>query len=253
MSNKIENEKELLIALKNDYVYCEETGRFIRLSDKGGQKQGTYAGRISKRGYRELSVKNFRYREHRLVWLYKTSALPRYQIDHLDHDRTNNIWSNLQEATGSQNNRNCSLSSNNTSGMNGVIRQGSFSNGTDRFVAQIKVNYRSIYLGSYDTKAKAELARKHADCIYAFTNNHGDRPSSIVEYPPLEYFRYTDSRSRPVLAFNRTTDAFITEYVSTKTLAAALGISLQSIRTTIREKRTRDGIYYRYKPKPTKE
>ena len=39
-------------------------------------------------------------------------------------------------------------------------------------VAQIKINYKTIYLGSFKNKEDAILARKEAEIKYDFHSNH---------------------------------------------------------------------------------
>ena len=186
---KITNDKELLIALKEDYTLNEATGRFIRNTMKGGRPAGSLAGRISKRGYRELSVHNYRYREHRLVWLWLHGNLPTskdgkaLQIDHKDGDRTNNKPSNLHLVTQTVNSRNMHIRKSNTSGICGVFKTG------NKWAAQIKVNYVNITLGVFYSKKEATLARWHADAIYNFSKRHGDKDFVLVEVPPTPISR----------------------------------------------------------------
>lgn len=50
-----------------------------------------------------ISVDKVRYLAHRLAWLWMTGSWPNKEIDHKDMDPLNNKWSNLREATHSQN------------------------------------------------------------------------------------------------------------------------------------------------------
>ena len=45
--------------------------------------------------------------------------------------------------------------------------------GTKRYAANITVNYRSIFLGNYDTLEEAAAARLEAEKLYGFHENHG--------------------------------------------------------------------------------
>lgn len=50
----------------------------------------------------------------------------------------------------------------------------------NKFVAQIKVNGKCIYLGSYETLLEAVEARKAADKKYNFHPNHGTNESAYT-------------------------------------------------------------------------
>lgn len=90
------------------------------------------------------------------------------QVDHINHIRNDNRWSNLRNVTSRQNQMNMSLSSNTSSKVNGVRILPS-----GRFQAHITVNRKQISLGTYDTLEEAMLARKQADATYGFHVNHG--------------------------------------------------------------------------------
>ena len=54
---------------------------------------------------------------HRLIMGHPRKPL---EVDHIDHDRANNRWSNLRAASPSINRKNRTLQANNTSGCSGV-------------------------------------------------------------------------------------------------------------------------------------
>ena len=83
--------------------------------------------------------------------------MPSY-VDHIDGDKTNNKIENLREATVSQNRFNSKLQSNNKSGVKGVH----FNKNYKKWIAQITVNYKVLYLGSYDDIELAELVVQEA-------------------------------------------------------------------------------------------
>ena len=58
---------------------------------------------------------------------------------------------------------------NNTSGINGVY----YNKKTKKWYSQIKVNYKTIHLGSFHEKQDAVTAREKADMFYNFHSNHG--------------------------------------------------------------------------------
>lgn len=87
--------------------YETETGQFIRLKTTGGKKAGTVAGYVHKHlGYVEIRVKGKAYYAHRLAHLTVTGEWPANQMDHVNHIRHDNRWSNLRPASPAQNTRN---------------------------------------------------------------------------------------------------------------------------------------------------
>lgn len=80
-------------------------------------------------------------------------------VDHIDGDVKNNIKSNLRICTQSNNQRNRTvLNRNSTSGHRGV----SWDKFRSKWVAQLSLNYRHIYLGRFDKKEDAVEAVRDA-------------------------------------------------------------------------------------------
>jgi hypothetical protein len=98
-----------------------------------------------------VTIDNIKYYSHRLAWFYMTGKWPPQDLDHEDTDKSNNAWDNLRLATDSQNNAN-------KTPMNRDLPKG-----VDRlkrkrgFQARIKVNLKSIHLGTFSS---AELAHE---------------------------------------------------------------------------------------------
>ncbi|MGC0054559.1 HNH endonuclease [Brucella pituitosa] len=126
------------------------------------------AGSVNDRGYILIRVEYKRYRAHRLAYLYLKNYMPD-EVDHIDHCRGNNAFSNLRDANRSTNGKNVSMHSTNTSGVTGVHwdkRKG-------KWVAQITVDGDVKYLGGYDSIDAAKRVRTAANDKYNFHNNHG--------------------------------------------------------------------------------
>jgi len=84
------------------------------------------------------------------------------QIDHIDGNGLNNQRENLRSATSSQNGFNRNKQNNNTSGFKGVF----FDKRRSNYFAQIRINGKSIRLGTFDdineaVKAYQEAAKKY--------------------------------------------------------------------------------------------
>lgn len=82
---------------------------------------------------------------HRLI----LSSAPRVGVDHIDGDGLNNQRHNLRPASNAENQRNSRRRTDNTTGYKGVTRRRA------RFRAQIRVDGKRIYLGSFDTPQAA--------------------------------------------------------------------------------------------------
>ena len=123
---------------------------------------------ISKQGYYVVNFNKIPRLVHRIIWLYQTGYLPE-QVDHIDHDRTNNKWDNLREVSNTENSKNTSVSKNSSTKINGV----SFMKSRNKYRASITVNRKQIHLGLFDDIASAIQARADADIKYNFHTNHG--------------------------------------------------------------------------------
>ncbi len=106
-------------------------------------------------GYHRVSIDGHRYKAHRLAWLYMTGEWPKNQIDHKNIIRHDNRWENLREANQQQNSANMIRGTSN-SGLKGVFKK------KNRYLAHITVNYKSIYLGTFQSKEEAAEAYRAA-------------------------------------------------------------------------------------------
>lgn len=100
--------------------YDAETGVFRWLKKTGNVRAGTVAGTIGRCGYVIISIKKRTYKAHRLAWLYTHGHWPVGQIDHKNRVRTDNRLCNLRDCSGTENQHNTGLRSDNTSGFRGV-------------------------------------------------------------------------------------------------------------------------------------
>lgn len=153
--------------LQDAFIYDENTGDLIHRLETRKSPKGSLATYSHFQGYLSVSIGRKEYLAHRIIWFIKTGHWPA-QVDHINHDRTDNRWSNLREVVSRQNQLNTSLSSNNSSGVNGVRILPS-----KRYCAFIMVQGKQISLGTYDTLEEAASARKLADQKYGFHVNHG--------------------------------------------------------------------------------
>jgi len=164
--------KELTqLELKKYLSYNKETGTFIWIGKprKSNAKIGSVAGCFDKHsGYRSIGVVNSFYFEHRLAWLYVYGYFPS-QIDHINHNRSDNRIINLREANQKENCRNQSIPTNNTSGVIGVSRIKS----RNKWQATIYDGRKNINLGMFDLFEDAVSAREAANKKHGYHKNHG--------------------------------------------------------------------------------
>lgn len=120
-------------------------------------------------GYLTGYVDGRPYRAQRVIWAMMTGAWPEDEVDHEDHDRANNRWVNLREATNAENSKNQSMRSNNTSGFLGVH----WHKRDKKWQATIRADGKTKHLGSFKHIDKAITARKAANIKYGFHRLHG--------------------------------------------------------------------------------
>ncbi len=128
------------------------------------RKAGDEAGSVADSGYRIIVVNYSRLYAHRLAWFMAHGQWPERQLDHKDLDRGNNRLANLRPASNGQNMANTKVRA--KTGFKGVIVP---KRAPNCFVAQISINSRPKYLGTFKT---AEAA--HAAYMKAAVERHGE-------------------------------------------------------------------------------
>lgn len=147
MTDKIISQAQIKEVLN----YDPDTGVFTRKVPWRGR---TLAGSKESNGYWQISVLGKTYKAHHLAWLYVYGEWPNQDIDHADTNKRNNAISNLRFLTIKQHVENRGWNTNNKSGYRGVH----LCKMTNRWVAQIKHNYKLIWLGRFDTPQEAHKA-----------------------------------------------------------------------------------------------
>ena len=165
--------------LKERLIYHPLTGHFFWKHKDTGSKwdkrwnsrwAGKRAGYVSElSGYDIINIDHQDYPAHRLAFLYITGAFPTDEVDHINRDRSDNRWGKIRLVSHRENNMNTGMQKNNTSGQMGVYWEKSQS----KWSAKIKINYKSIHLGTFELYEDACAARKDAEQAYDFHPNHG--------------------------------------------------------------------------------
>jgi hypothetical protein len=142
--------------LKSILHYNPKTGLWMWLIDNYRYHAGDEAGAIGHKGYVIITINAKKYRANRLAWLYMTGEWPKAEVDHDNNLKYDNRWINLREANGSENCYNYPVKITNKLGVKGVY----LSKG--RYRAQIQINKKKIFLGSFSTLEEAKAAHDKA-------------------------------------------------------------------------------------------
>lgn len=106
---------------------------------------------------------------HKVAWLIFHGKSPVGVIDHVDGNRLNNKIDNLRDVTMTENNKNKSISRNNTSNVTGV----SFDKSRNKWVVGIGHDNKYIRIGRFDNYDDAVTARKKMEKSLGYHSNHG--------------------------------------------------------------------------------
>lgn len=160
--------------LKGLFSYNQDTGVFERLKAYNGAPAGVVSCKPSSNGYLRITINSKLYYQHRLAWLYMTGKWPSIQIDHIDHNKTNNRFYNLRLVSYNENARNKKLSKANTTGITGVY----WREDRNKWQATISANGKYKYLGDFKDINDAIIVRKNAEIKYGYHDNHGVMPKT---------------------------------------------------------------------------
>jgi len=151
-------------------AYDPATGELYWKVDRAwNAREGEIAGSVSKNlGYVFIYIDRENYLAHRVIWLMVTGDWPE-QIDHVNHVRADNSWINLRETTQEENTKNQKRRLTNISGCTGVY----FDKSRGKWSARISDNKSQIFLGRFNTLEDAIAARKSAEIVYGYHENHG--------------------------------------------------------------------------------
>jgi hypothetical protein len=137
--------------------YEPDTGHFYYRTN------GKLAGSLNGQGYWRLSHKGLNYPAHVVAYLFMTGEWPTMNIDHINGVRTDNRWANLRMIGNAKNMQNLRKArADNKSGLLGV----STPKNSKKFIAQISINGRQTYLGTFVTPEEAHEAYLAAKRIH---------------------------------------------------------------------------------------
>lgn len=141
--------------METTYIIDPDTGTMAKIQ--------TNMGSVISNGYVSVWFNGKNDYMHRVIWEFVNGPIPEGMvIDHINGVRSDNRIQNLRLATPSQNAQNRTRSKNNKSGVKGI----SFHQRDKKWHANIGVNGRQKYLGSFDTAPEAESAYLQAVLKY---------------------------------------------------------------------------------------
>jgi len=154
--------------LKEILHYDKATGVFKSKKAIGSITKNQIMGCVGKVGYVIIGINKKTYRAHKLAWLYMYGNYPK-SLDHINHIKSDNRIKNLRVVTQQENCKNQSKPKNNTSGAVGVhwLKE------NKRWRAYISIDGKRKYLGCYSKFSEALNARKEAEVLFGYHENHG--------------------------------------------------------------------------------
>lgn len=157
--------------LQEIFNYDAKSGFLYRKINTSSRGRIGKCGHLDKsQGYHNVYVDSTRYKTHRIIWkLYYGEFDENLEIDHINGNRSDNRIVNLQAKTLQENQKNRKISINNKSGVIGV----SYNKRQKVWQARIGHNNKDIHLGFYLKKKDAVKARKEAEILYGYHQNHG--------------------------------------------------------------------------------
>lgn len=155
---------EVLNAL---FEYNPETGELRwKKSLRGVKRERRIAGCVHSTGYRVVILQGKQYKAHRIIYaLFHNEHLsPEDVIDHINGTRDDNRIANLRKTAHSGNMQNRRVTRGSASGVTGVT----FVASTGKWQARISHNNEKIYIGSFENKEDAIVARRQAEVELGF-------------------------------------------------------------------------------------
>lgn len=150
--------------LKEVLKYEPDTGDWIWIKSLSNAAPVGHICNYRPGGYLKIRIDGKLYRAGRLAFLYMTGKWPKGIIDHKDRNPFNDRWNNYRDVTQSDNMKNISARSDNTSGYKGV----SFNKQHKKWESYINSKGKRFGLGLYTDIKEAVKVRIEAEKKFGF-------------------------------------------------------------------------------------
>lgn len=154
-----------------ELLYIDDDWLLRRRVDRRKAKSGDVAGWSDGNGYRVVSINNRKLYGHRVIWALFYGEWPKDQLDHINGIKDDNRIENLRVVTNMENGRNQKLFITNKTRLSGV----SWNKVANKWESYIYDNCRKMNLGMNEDFFEATCARKSAELLLGFHENHGRR------------------------------------------------------------------------------
>lgn len=133
------------------------------------RRAGKLVGSTITNYYKRVVVLGNLFLQHRVAFAIHTGEWPRGYVDHINGNTADNRFENLRDVDFLGNAHNVGISVTNKSGVLGVhLARG-------KWVSQIRVNGIAKHLGRFNTIEEATAARRAAELVLGYHENHGQR------------------------------------------------------------------------------
>lgn len=136
----------------NSYRYDSKNGNIYYKQNVGNKKSGEKAGSVCKNnGYSRMGIGNTVRLLHRVAWFLYYGKWPEKHLDHINGIKSDNRIENLREVTHRQNSFNLKRH------REGELLGAHYDKHKykKKWVAKMRINGKSKFLGSYKTKEEA--------------------------------------------------------------------------------------------------
>lgn len=131
--------------------YDQDSGVFTWIAKREHCRPGAAVGYLMPVGYISICLDARKYYGHRLAWFYVHGVWPSGQIDHINHDKSDNRIANLRDVSALINMQN--RVGPGTRSSTGILGASKAKGGG--FRATIKVNRRFVHIGVFPTAEEA--------------------------------------------------------------------------------------------------
>jgi hypothetical protein len=154
----INTKKEKLVndIIESMLIYDSNLGIFFHKKSRPRVKINSQAGCLKKDGYVYITIKNIKFRAHRIAWRLYYGKWPNDFLDHINGNRSDNRICNLRESSKREN------SLNKERHRCGDLPGFYFDNDIKKFRAVITIKRIKFHLGYFETKVEAHNQYKKA-------------------------------------------------------------------------------------------